>query len=376
MALQAAARLEAGGPLHDQFPLRKVISPKLWKHWGLWLFGLLVGAGILYGGLCVSRQGNQLGPGFVRLFDLSSSPIIRCYSSFLLVLSGQLALLIGWARSRSLHDFAGRYRLWVWAAGAWFGFAFCVASGAHLAWTETAMWLWNADLQSWNINLQNREALCWLLPATVLGICLLWTLHRDMRICRSSVVMLWLAAGLCLAAGVLELEAVLWRNPLAQPALAMGGHLCLLTSMLLHARFVIHVSAEPPELRRFRLPFRLPRIGLPRIRIPRIRLRSSRKQSSTPSGKRDSASTSKKEKRRAKLQEKMLEAVPSPANSTGPSRMKPDKPRKLPPTTPPVELDEEILDEDRQQEMLKGLSKRERKKLRKQWRDQQRTAAT
>ncbi len=350
-----------------QFPLHKVISQKMWKHWAVAFFGLALGAGILYCGHHAADLEEKLGPGFARLFNLSSGPVFRCYRSILLILSGQLALLIFWARSRSLQDFAGRYRLWVWVAGAWFWFAFSTASGAHHAWSESVVWLW------WDAPLRNRTTLCWLIPAVLLGAELLWMMHRDMRGCRSSLSMLWLAAGLLLTAGVQTLLTDVGWSELTQPAVAMGGVLCLFTSMLLHARHVIYQSAEPPQRRPFRLPIRLPR-----IRLPKLRFRSHKRTqnlSVVGADNNDSPSSAIKTKTQVKADAAAPKVAASEPTAGQPATKKKAKVR--PKTTESTEAMREIcLDRRPDEELLKGLSKRERRKLRKQWREQKRSAAT
>ena len=209
-----------------------------------------------------------MGPGFGGLFNLKNGPLVACYSALLLILAGQYALLIYWARSHSTEDFGGRFRLWNWVALTWFTYAFCLSTEGHLAWTQSVLWF----LHGRHIEVPR---LCWLIPAAAVGGEFLWLLHRDMRNSRLSAPMLWLAAAVCLTAGVLPLVPNATVNALVGPALIMGGPLCLFVSMLLHARHVVHLSAEPPPLRRFRLPFRLPRLRLPHLRFPRIRLRRS-----------------------------------------------------------------------------------------------------
>ena len=353
-------------PAAAHFPLRKVISQKLWKHWAVAFLCLAFGAGFLYCGYRAADLGEKLGPGFARLFDLSNGPVFRCYRSVLMILAGQLALLVFWARSGSLQDFAGRYRLWVWVAGAWFWFAFCTASSAHHAWSESVLWLWDAPLR-------HRETLCWLIPATVMGAGLLWMLHRDMRDCRSSLSMLWLAAGLLLTACAQTLLTNVSWNELIQPAVAMGGVLCLFTSMLLHARYVIYQSAEPPPLRPLRLPIRLPRIRLPKLRLRSHKRAQNRSVDSADHNKSPSSTT--RTKARAKTNSRAPKVTASePATDQPTAEQRPKDSRK---TAEPAESTREIrFDEPPDGELLKGLSKRERRRLRKQWREQERAATT
>src|SRR5947207_3410017 len=106
-------------------------------------------------------------------------------------------------------------------------------------------------------------------PGLLCGLIALPVLHRNMRGCRLSSVLLWQAALLGIA-----LAGLVLARPLSLPALrarllecgvAMLCGLSLVSSMLLHARSVLYFSAEPPDDRPSKL-WSLVRRGLIRLK--------------------------------------------------------------------------------------------------------------
>src|SRR4051812_30113312 len=67
------------GPGH--FPLRKIISSRLWKVLGIACGAGLVAAGILVGGWAAKTRSAQLGPGFQHVFDLQQAMLVRSYTA-------------------------------------------------------------------------------------------------------------------------------------------------------------------------------------------------------------------------------------------------------------------------------------------------------
>jgi hypothetical protein len=235
------APVKVRGPSH--FPLRKVISARRWKHAGLAFLGLLLAGGILAGGWAAETHAEKLGPGFVRLFDLSAGRLVRWYVSWALVLGSQLAALIWWLRSQSLQDFNGRYRGWACCAALGLIAAFAIQTDAFQAWSATIAWLWGADLR-------NKYLLSWIVPVIFCGIPTWRFLHQEMRDCRVSLTLLWLTV--LLSAG---LAAFVVFRPSAAPTLsvrlvhcgvAMLAAQCLTLSLLFQARHAIYISIEPP----------------------------------------------------------------------------------------------------------------------------------
>lgn len=249
-------------------PLASLIPAAWWKHVLCVLAALALGAGILSANFQAGEWSRTLGPGVTRLFGRSASPVADWYGSLLLFAAAQVALLIWWVRSRSMTDFDGRYRIWTRVAAVWFGFSFCVACGAHRAVSEmVAVWLPE--------RIPHQMILVWLVPSCGVGMGIVGALHREMRGCRASLGCLFAAALLYLCAGAAALGAIKLATvsglAVLEQGILLAAHVLLLESMLLHARHVLYHTAEPTEIRRRR--FTIPR---PHIRWPSLgRTRSS-----------------------------------------------------------------------------------------------------
>jgi len=207
---------------------------------------LAIGVGIVWAGWQAEVIGQRMGPAMQRLVSLSGGRLVRGFGGLLLFLAAQLALVIWWVRSRSHTDFSGRYRIWAWVSGAGFVFSASVSLGLHRVWSESLLYLLEA-------NFPHGTTLCWLAPAVGCASVLLRDAYADMRDCRSSTTFLWLAMMNWSAAAV---QLLGWGVGLPREwaavvviSLALAGHYCLFVSMLLHARFVTFVSAEPPRRR-------------------------------------------------------------------------------------------------------------------------------
>jgi hypothetical protein len=237
----ARATATTRGPSH--FPLRKMISPRLWKHAGLALLGVLFAAAILVSGWAAETHAGRIGPGLAQLFDLSGARLVRWYLSTMLFLAGELALLIWWLRSQSLQDFNGRYRGWACCAVVALLAAFAIQTDAFDTYHNTIDWMWHVDLR-------HKQTLIYLVPAILCGLPAWRFLYQEMRDCRLSLAFLSLSivfgAGLaaCAACGPLPLPALTAR--LVQCGIAMLAAHCLFLSFLFQARYAIYFTVEPP----------------------------------------------------------------------------------------------------------------------------------
>ncbi|HET6328888.1 MAG TPA: hypothetical protein VFG04_29665 [Planctomycetaceae bacterium] len=244
------------GPAH--FPLRKVISIRYWKLAAVILFATLAAAGILLGGWAAAIYGERLGPGFVFLFRLDAARLVRGFAVIGLLLAGELALLISWARAQSLQDFNGRYRGWVFCALLGFLAAFGLQTQLAAAWSATATWLWATPFS-------HKATLLWLVPTVACALFVHVYLVREMRDCRLSSTFAWLAALFGCGAAVIVLARPL---PLPTPqtrllecGVAMLFVLCAFSSLLLHARHVVYICADPPSIGPSRLTTLLRSVG-------------------------------------------------------------------------------------------------------------------
>jgi hypothetical protein len=227
-----------------RLPLQRIIPARFWKHAVIAGFVLAVGVGIF----ALDRQSRQiaqsLGPSAGDFASARTGRLLPFFSGVLLAVSAELSLLIGWVRSRSRTDFSGRFRIWRWASAAGFLLAATVLLDLHLLWSRTLIWRLKLDFA-------HAETLCWLAPAIGCGSVLIRDLLADIRGCRGSSTFLWLAvvswgASVTVLLGGGEfIEDATWLA-LAVRSAATFGYYCLFVSLLLQARFVLFVSAEPP----------------------------------------------------------------------------------------------------------------------------------
>lgn len=352
-------------PVSD-LPVRKLISPKLWKHLLLGCLGVGLAAAILWGGYVASSVEHAYGPGFTSFFDLSTARAVSYYNAAMLTLAGQLCLLIWWVRSQSWKDFAGRYRVWFWSAAACFGSAFVALTDAHLAWSQTVLWF--SDVQVWN-----KEVLSWLVPIGAPAAVFYLLLQRDTRDCRVSVSLLRLSGLAMLGAALWALDfrppehEVLAQYPVPDELVAAGlpmlGCFSLMFGLLLHARYVIFESAEPPRARasRWKSIFR----------------KESKSNGATDGSTADAEAKSSKRKTRAKKKtaSKKSSKKSSAAKSSNANDDLEVSANEQQPATATEPDRQHWIDGPINPAKLKGLSKRERRRVRKQWRDEQRTEA-
>jgi hypothetical protein len=296
----AKVKRKRRGPAH--FPLRKVISIRYWKLAAVILCATLAAAGILAGGWAAATYGEQLGPGFVFLFRLDAARLVRGFAAVGLLLAGELALLIGWARAQSLQDFNGRYRGWVFCALLGFLAAFGLQTQLAAAWSATAAWLWTAPFS-------HKATLLWLVPTATGALFVHVYLVREMRDCRLSSTFAWLAALFGCGAAVIVLARPL---PLPVPqarllecSVALAFVLCAFSSLLLHARHVVYVCVDPSSSGPSRL------VALLRTIRPRaiFKLKRSNEKKSGQSGDGDTVTALK---RRTSKRARPLRRKPSP----------------------------------------------------------------
>jgi len=280
-------------------------------------------------------------------------------------------MLIFWVRSKSLQDFVGHYRVWAWTAAVWLMFGGVVATDAHVAFSESVFWFWNGEF--WR-----KETLCWLIPAAIGGCFVLRCLNQDMCDCRSSLTLLWLAAASYLLSSLLKLEIIVllpqpWYD-LASMGTFMFGSLFLFLSMLLHARYVIYESCEAPNARPSRLQTFLRRtvlskfcVLLPNRRHRQISTKAVTDVSYDTQPQIENSGVADAEDEEPESPAGGVEADPSPdalGRESSQGTISASDERK--------EVD---IDQQHVKPNLKGLSKKQRRRSRKQWREEQRSTA-
>lgn len=231
---------ESSGDIH--FPVSKLVPEEWWKHLVVGLACLAISAGLLAAGALARDWSPVLGPGIERLFAFPDAPAARWFSSLLLLLSAQLTLLIWWARSRSHKDFNGQYWLWIRAALVWLAFSGGIASAAHRAAFETIQhirpglpaglatlaWLLPAmSVGVWMVGALGREMQGCRPSRTLLFLAAAAYLS---------------AAGLAIDFQGLIAPAM---GLLLRRAFLLSGHVSLFLSMWWHARHVLYCCPDP-----------------------------------------------------------------------------------------------------------------------------------
>jgi hypothetical protein len=175
----------------------------------------------------------------ISAFDLAAAgSLARWFSALLLLGAAAVALLVYSIRRYKVHDYQGRYRIWVWAAVCCFLVATDTAAPLHGAFSELMTALAGTRLLG-------DGSIWWIVPAALLLGAVGSRLLVDMWECRSSSGLAILALG-CYAVAVAAHYG--WLGPHAAGARAgllvdhgarMTGHLLLLTAMGWHARHVL-----------------------------------------------------------------------------------------------------------------------------------------
>ena len=167
---------------------------------------------------------------------------------FLFLLMSMMSLVIRYARSRSLTDFAGAYRKWTIIAAVWLIAGFFILSEMDLFLTEltTAFWFFN---------LPGKEYLCWLLPVLVWGLVLFVSLYFEFRVSKISTLFLFCSLLLFLTSSYSLFESeslfsVLSLKYLTPRTAFLMGCGALFFAHIYQTWFVLHVSCEPAPRKR------------------------------------------------------------------------------------------------------------------------------
>ena len=170
-------------------------------------------------------------------FDLSRTGCLGSWFSSLLLLAASAAAVLTYTiRRHRTDDYRGRYRIWLWAALCCFFAASDVAADLDKSFQQIMIHL--TKTQIWG-----DGSLWWIIPYVLVLGALGSRLVLDMRPCRLSITAFSLAAAGYLVAASMELglfsigDAV--QTVMIKAGAAMFGHLMLLVSMALNARYVI-----------------------------------------------------------------------------------------------------------------------------------------
>jgi hypothetical protein len=356
---------------------------------------------LLYGSWLNEQQ--SFGTWYALLFDQSEGRLFSAFSAGLLLMAGHLSGLIGWARSRSPNDFGGRYRVWRPIA--------LVFYLAVLAVVLRADEVLNAALDVSAVSLPWRVPQWnWMIPTAGLAAIVMWIVHREMAVSNLSRAHAWLGL-VCLLAGlglpfVPEDRFPIESVPLLEQGLILGGLMLIGLSLMWFGRHVLFVSSDPAErkpslmLRILKSLFRRRATKPKKQRTEKSRHSDSAKK---PGGKqsapaaesksRSSSSSKKTSSRRrgrrkstAKVEEKEPER-----KTVDPEPVAPAAETEKPQLKLRVEdlatgkMDADILQERLEmmellaeegealdQDLLKGLTKKQKKQMRSAWRDLER----
>jgi hypothetical protein len=421
------AKREAGLELDSitlvDLAIQAIVPRSIWPHIGATLFlaVLLLGG---HAALDALPQNNIVDISQLRHVVDDAH---RVTNGLCLFVTMQICMVIRQVRGRSRNDFDGRYRLWNWVTVTSGMFSAALFLNLHTVMGGIVAALLNRpDLTT--------SPITWQVPVLTIGGLLLLELGREMRENRPTCALLYLSALCYLVPLLFSLKLFSGFLAMLPPSIAgmpieaiafMTGNILLFTTMSLHARFVVHFNPEPPTstVRQFRLP--LPRLRRPRLRIPRLLRLPKLPRLKLPTFKKltfkfpafklklpsfklkfpkrkpravspvlpvvtetvrpaptKSASAPKKRKsppRQTRTEPAHIEppapqpAIVAAAVEQAPRRSAPRKPLQKPKTRASKRPIEEQIDEVTADE-LKGLSKKQKRELRKKRRETQRSA--
>ena len=228
--------------------MRRLLSNRLWKHALLCL--TFCGAPALLalilllttnGQQAASQHSSGQHTTSLQTPWLPPGPL-WALTGLELFTSAQLCLLIATVRSASCIDFHGSYRSWKWLSGFLCGLALLTLSHSASATTGTLAWI----LFPLTGPLQAARPALLIVPAASLLLVILRIVVPDMRHSR------W-AQGLLLCSALFSLLCVLLSTRLTDAhatllsALSLTTSGFLLSAVLLHTRFVVHVNPNPPD---------------------------------------------------------------------------------------------------------------------------------
>ena len=345
-------------------------------------------------GVRAAETASWLGTDLAKLFDLHVGRMNLFLETVWLLLASQLALLIWWIRSASPKDFEGHYRVWLRAALVWFGFAWSLNVGGHWAFSRTVL----EALRAFGVEaFPQAELLIWLVPTLLVGFVLFRQLKREMSGFRGSRAVLYVGAGLNGTAALL-----MFRWP-AMPAhtlqaakvgCLLGGQFFIFLATWLHARYVVYVNADLP-------PGYVKTEDSKKKRKKKKKTSEKKTEQETRPLASPSASQLSTEQLATDQQAQVSSETQQPQAEQSQTEMRAELQGQQVETDErePAKKEKAGTNEDAKSENksvdteedsnkqassseevlvpkpnLKGLSKRERRKLRKQWREQQRLA--
>ncbi|QDT36724.1 hypothetical protein [Stratiformator vulcanicus] len=370
--------------LPTELPLQFVVPRPIWMHA---LLGVAILAVTVLLSLKMAQARADASEVARLLFDAQSGSALRGLFAIEMLAASMFLAIVGWARSLSLTDFDGRFVTWLRAAGCAFATGIVFACGLDQALLSVLVDVWG-------------EAAARLVPAglsLVIGSELLWSLYRDSRGSRATGI---LCLGLALASGTaavgcaIDVLADVSATTLTMSAMLVGSGFTFLIAIW-HARYVVYVSVEPLAAKRRparkKNEAKLDPTGTAQLQQPPTDPTQSKSQ--TPAEVADGEEAFKvvgndsPEQQATTTQTEMntetgsLKAPRAARKKIKPERRKavssaapaPEPVEQAPPT---MEIDGKTLRLDLpEQQLLKGLSKRDRRLVRKRLRELERQAS-
>ncbi|MCA9010834.1 MAG: hypothetical protein KDB01_13880 [Planctomycetaceae bacterium] len=218
--------------------IRRVISPRLWKH--IAAAFVLTLTPIIYAVLTWPPADPSAVSAPAEI--LSRLQTLKGLSGLKFFVAAQLCLVIAWVRSASVVDFRGRYRWWRWMAVGLFSVSLTLLTNSgdalmHVAADSLEPVFGRLDAA--------RPALIFVPGAACLAL-LLWQLIPDMGRCRASQMLLVLSVVLLTVRAFAETREFPAVTDFHRSVLELLISGLMLSALQLHARFVIHINPNPP----------------------------------------------------------------------------------------------------------------------------------
>lgn len=226
-------------PAADRPILQRVISGQLWKHSTLIAIAVLLTASAIW----IENRPPLALQELVADTDLRIS---HGLAGVLLILAGQISLLIGWIRSHSTVDFSGRYRCWKWLAGCLIVAGLLWITNLQDSLPQLARLI--AEPVIGSIGAARRTLV--VVPVAAVSIWVLSRVIPDMG--RNRISQIVFTTGILLTAARLlpaETSIAGWLTLPALNGILLSATVLMMSALLLHARFVLYISKDPPERR-------------------------------------------------------------------------------------------------------------------------------
>lgn len=219
------------------------LIPRRWSTLvGLFIVGLAIIV-VLEGLYAITPQLiAKTTDGSVAAFDLEKEGSIGAwYSSMLLFMAGLVSLIVYSIRRHHTNDRHHYFRIWLWAAICWFILSIDESASLHEGFKELMPLLTGTRLMG-------DGSLWWIIPYFFLLVPVGLRLFIDMRKCRKSAAMFFLA-GLAMAIAIVShLNFILSDHILIAQMIEEGaemlGFFFVLSAVTLHARYLILQDEE------------------------------------------------------------------------------------------------------------------------------------